>query len=121
MTGEGQAPAAGPVRLFECVDCGRTYVAVGAVCALCGRSTKEVTADGRARLTSWTTVSATAPGVEPYVLGWAEVDDAGLGVMGQFIADASGLRAGLAVRVIQTAGDGWPRLWLEPLDADAAR
>jgi uncharacterized OB-fold protein len=103
------------VRLFECVDCGRTYVADGETCPLCGRPTKELTGDGRGRLTSWTTVFATSAGVEPYVLGWAELDDVGVGVLGRFLGDASAVRRDLPLRVHQTAGnDGWPQLWLEP-------
>ena len=104
-----------PVRLFECVDCGRTYVADGETCLLCGRATKEVTGDGGGRLTSWTTVFATPPGVEPYVIGWAELDGVGVGVLGRFLGDASVVCHDLPLRVGQTAGeDGWPRLWLEP-------
>jgi len=78
-----------------------------------------MTIAGRGRLTSWTTVYATPAGVDPYVLGWAELDGAGGGVLGRFVGDAAELVFERAVRVSQTEGeDGWPRLWLEP---DGAR
>jgi uncharacterized OB-fold protein len=74
-----------------------------------------MTVAGRGRLTSWTTVRATPAGVDPYVLGWAELDGAGGGVLGRFVGEASALRFELPVRVRQTDGDdGWPRLWIEP-------
>lgn len=115
MTGDPEALTAPPVRLFECVDCGRTYIAAGETCVLCGRATKDVTGDGRGRLTTWTTVTATPPGVDPYVIGWADLEGAGVGVLARVVGSASALRAGLAVRVGQTDGDdGWPRLWLRP-------
>ncbi|HEV7865361.1 MAG TPA: OB-fold domain-containing protein [Acidimicrobiia bacterium] len=111
-----RAPAVSPVRLWACAPCGRTYVAVGERCAACGGPTVDATGDGRGRLSSWTTVYAVAGGGDPYVLGWAELDGAGIGVIGRFAdADAGRLRRGLAVLVRQEdGGDAWPRLWLEP-------
>ena len=115
MTSSAEALAAPPVRIFDCAGCRRTYVADGEACGLCGRPTSEVTGEGRGRLTTWTTVSATPPGVDPYVIGWAELEGAEIGVLGRFVGDPSSLRAGLAVRVGQTDGpDGWARLWLVP-------
>lgn len=110
----GTAPAA-PVRLFECVDCGRTYIAAGEACVLCGRATRDVSSDGRGRLTTWTTVTATLAGEEPCVLGWADLDGIGVGVLGRVVGDPAVLQSGLTVHVTQTEGDdGWPRLWLRP-------
>ena len=111
-----EAIAALPVRVWECADCGRTYVAQGETCRVCGAATKELTADGRGRLTSWTTVHAVGAGEAPYVLGWVELDGVGVGVLGRFAGDVPALRRDLPLIVRQSeAPDGWPRLSLEPV------
>jgi hypothetical protein len=65
----------------------------------------------RGRLVSWTTVEAQVP----YVLGWAHLDNANLGVMGQFIGpEGVPVRSGLAVRVRQSTDQPWPRILFTP-------
>ena len=111
----GVRAGSSPVRISECAPCGRTYVAGGATCVLCGEDTKDVSGHGRGRLTSWTAIHASPSGDEPYVIGWAALDGTPVGVLGRFVGDPAMIRFDLPVRVTQTAGDdGWPRLWLEP-------
>jgi hypothetical protein len=113
VTGGSVAPVS-PVRVWECADCGRTYVAQGDSCRLCGAATKEVTAGGRGRLTSWTTVHAVPAGERPYVLGWVELDGTGVGVLGRFAGEVPALHRDLPLLVHQSDGpDGWPRLTLQ--------
>jgi uncharacterized OB-fold protein len=110
--------AATPVRVWRCVACERTFVAQGKACVVCGAATEDMTTDGRGTLGSWTIVHAVPPGEDPYLLGWAELDGVGVGVLGRLLVDEGALRSGLRVRVRQTdSGDGWPRLGLE---ADSA-
>jgi uncharacterized OB-fold protein len=115
VTGGSRPEPAPPVRVWECTDCGRTYVAQGETCGLCGVEMKELKGHGRGRLTSWTTVHAGRDGESPYVLGWVDLDGLGLGVLGRFPGDPPALRLDIRVVVRQTIGaDGWPRLWLDP-------
>ena len=114
MTADAGMATATPVRVWECPDCVRTYVALGEICRLCGLAAKELTVSGRGRLASWTAVHTVPPGEEPYTLGWADLDDVGVGVLGRFTGDTHTLCRGLPVLVRQSdAADGWPRISLE--------
>lgn len=115
MTGVREPLSACPIRLWECATCRRTFVAEGRRCPLCGEATTELASDGRGRLVSWTTVHVGEGTGEPHVLGWAELEQVDLGVLGRVVGEASGLRRGLPVLVHQVDGGGaWPQVWLQP-------
>jgi 4-hydroxybenzoyl-CoA thioesterase len=90
------------VSYGECPVCARIAFPTERSCLVCGAEPAERRSGAHAVLTTWTTVHQAPPEFEtPYVLGWVELTEPALAVMGRFegAAAADGLQAGTAVRV----------------------
>lgn len=100
---EPPASARPGLAYTHCPGCGRVAVPAEAVCVACGAATTAARSGATGVITTWTTVRHAPAGFEaPYVLGWVELDDPALPVMGVVDggpARLDDLRAGLPVRV----------------------
>ena len=103
-----------PLAVGICSGCGSVRHPIPDHCPACrGALQRRVAATGR--LWSWTVVRHAPPGFSaPYTIGWAQLDDVGIGVMGRFLTLSAGpvrFDAPVVVRE-DTVGAGPPRLWL---------
>lgn len=115
---------AGPrpgLAISRCPRCLRVGFPVEPYCVACGTETTESRSAAAGVLTTWTTVRQAPQGFEaPYVLGWVDLDDPVIPVMG-IIEGGNGarlddLRSGLAVRVSAIDGPTYaagPTVFLE--------
>ena len=104
-------PASLPgVLASNCGECGRTAYPAEDECLACGAVPITARSGAEATLVTWTTVYQAPPGFKtPYVLGWAELADVAVPVLGRFAADVplEELRAGMPLRVgTASEGDG---------------
>jgi YbgC/YbaW family acyl-CoA thioester hydrolase len=107
------------VLLSTCSECGRVAYPAEEECLACGAIPVASQSGADAKLVTWTTVHQPPPGfTAPYVLGWAELADAPVPVLGRLTAaDAQikALRAGMPLRV--TTASGPPGLLLLEVSA----
>lgn len=110
---EGDAPLS-PLAVGICARCASVRHPVPARCPACGGEVRSRIVP-RGRLRSWTVVNQAPPGfTAPYTIGWVQLDDAGIGVMGR-LSPASQCRVHFdaPVSVREEVVNGCPaRLWL---------
>lgn len=110
------------VPLSRCGACGYVAIPPATTCQVCKAPAVVGRSGPRGTLATWTLVhQAPARFTTPYVLGWADLDEPGPGILGHvtgkgLVGDISGLRAGIQVLIWEVAGDpGSVRFEFEPL------